>query len=121
MTLSWISKTLRIPPATVTDIIDRLEEDRLVRRVPHPSDARTTLAVITAKGRKAATGATQELNATVYDGIGLTEDQRSQLVDILAQLRANGNEFDVEHSKDVMQEVGSRGPVREGQSRFEVV
>ena len=122
LTLSWISKTLRIPPATVTDIIDRLEEDRLVRRVPHPSDARTTLAVITAKGRKAATGATQELNATVYDGIGLTEDQRSQLVDILAQLRANGNEFDVEHSKDVMQEVGSRGPVaRGGQSRFEVV
>ncbi len=122
LTLSWISKTLRIPPATVTDIIDRLEEDRLVRRVPHPSDARTTLAVITAKGRKAATEATQELNATVYDGIGLTEDQRSQLVEILAQLRANGNEFDVEHSKDVIEEVGSRGAGSRGdQSRFEVV
>ena len=67
LTLSWISKTLRIPPATVTDIIDRLEDDRLVRRVPHPSDARTTLAVITAKGRKAATDATQDLNATVYE------------------------------------------------------
>ena len=47
LTLSWISKTLRIPPATVTNIIDRLEDDKLVRRVPHPSDARTTLAVIT--------------------------------------------------------------------------
>ena len=41
LTLSWISKTLRIPPATVTDIIDRLEDDRLVRtraaslRCPH--------------------------------------------------------------------------------------
>jgi DNA-binding MarR family transcriptional regulator len=122
LTLSWISKTLRIPPATVTDIIDRLEDDRLVRRVPHPSDARTTLAVITAKGRRAANEATQELNATVYVGVGLTEDQRGQLVALLAQLRANGNEFDVEHSDDVIEEVESRGAKSRGkQSRFEVV
>ena len=39
LALSWISKTLRIPPATVTNIIDKLEGDKLVRRVPHPSDA----------------------------------------------------------------------------------
>ncbi len=122
LTLSWISKTLRIPPATVTDIIDRLEDDRLVRRVPHPSDARTTLAVITAKGRRAANEATQELNATVYEGIGLTEEQRGDLVALLAQLRANGNEFDVEHSDDVIEEVESRGAKTRGQqSRFEVV
>jgi DNA-binding MarR family transcriptional regulator len=44
VTLSWISRTLRLPPATATDIIDRLERDGLVRREPHPSDARTTLA-----------------------------------------------------------------------------
>jgi DNA-binding MarR family transcriptional regulator len=122
LTLSWISKTLRIPPATVTDIIDRLEDDRLVRRVPHPSDARTTLAVITAKGRRAATEATRELNETVYGGIGLTEAQRDQLVDLLAQLRANGNEFDVEHSNEVIEEVGARGSdTREVPGRFEVV
>ena len=42
LALSWISRTLRIPPATVTNIVDRLEGDKLVRRVPHPSDARTT-------------------------------------------------------------------------------
>ena len=122
LTLSWISKTLRIPPATVTDIIDRLEDDRLVRRVPHPTDARTTLAVITAKGRKAAVEATRELNATVYQGIGLSEGQRGQLVELLAQLRASGNEFDVEHSDDVIEEVGSRGAkVPRRQSPFEVV
>jgi DNA-binding MarR family transcriptional regulator len=122
LTLSWISKTLRIPPATVTDIIDRLEDKRLVRRVPHPSDARTTLAVITAKGRRAATEATRELNETVYEGIGLAEDERVQLVEILAQLRANGNEFDVEHSNEVIEEVGSRGPdARHRPDRFEIV
>ncbi|HWC33848.1 MAG TPA: MarR family transcriptional regulator [Mycobacteriales bacterium] len=108
VTLSWISKTLRIPPATVTNIIDWLEKDKLVRRVPHPSDARTTLAVITPRGRKVAESATDDLNGTVYERIGLTEEQRIQLTDLLAQLRASGNEFDVERSQEVIEEVGSR-------------
>jgi DNA-binding MarR family transcriptional regulator len=114
LTLSWISKTLRIPPATVTNIIDRLEDDKFVRRVPHPSDARTTLAVITPRGQKAATDATRDLNAIVYEQIGLSERQRSQLVDLLAELRANGNEFDVARSSDVIEEVGSRQARKSG-------
>jgi DNA-binding MarR family transcriptional regulator len=124
LTLSWISKTLRIPPATVTNIIDRLEDDKLVRRVPHPSDARTTLAVITPRGQKAATEATRDLNASVYEQIGLSERQRNQLVDLLAELRANGNEFDVARSSDVIEEVGSRQARKSGgngrKGRFEV-
>ena len=124
LTLSWISKTLRIPPATVTNIIDRLEDEKLLRRVPHPSDARTTLAVITRRGRKVATDATQDLNATVYERIGLSERQRSLLIDLLAQLRASGNEFDVERSNEVMGDIGSRearAAGRDGRkSRFEV-
>lgn len=108
LTLSWISKTLRIPPATVTNIIDRLEDEKLVRRVPHPSDARTTLAVITPRGRKAAMDATRDLNSTVYERIGLSERQRGRLTDLLAELRASGNEFDVERSSEVIEEVGSR-------------
>lgn len=107
-TLSWISKTLRIPPATVTDIIDWLEDHELVRRMPHPSDARTTLAVITADGRRAAMAATEDLNATVYEPVGLSEQQRGQLIDLLGQLRASGNEFDVERSGEVVEEVASR-------------
>jgi DNA-binding MarR family transcriptional regulator len=124
LTLSWISKTLRIPPATVTNIIDRLEDDKLVRRVPHPSDARTTPAVITPRGQKAATDATRDLNSVVYEQIGLSELQRKQLVDLLAELRANGNEFDVDRSSEVIEEVGSRQARKSGRNgrkgRFEV-
>ncbi len=116
LTLSWISKSLRIPPATVTDIIDRLEHDKLVRRVPHPSDARTTLAVITPRGQRAVTDATQDLNSIVYERIGLSEPQRGQLIELLAQLRASGNEFDVEHSNELIEEVGSRQERRRGRS-----
>src|SRR4051794_3774516 len=108
LTLSWISKTLRIPPATVTNIIDRLEQDQLVRRVPHPTDARTTLAVITARGRKVARNATNDLNSTVYERIGLSEDQRGQLIELLAELRASGHEFDVERSREVIDDLDAR-------------
>jgi DNA-binding MarR family transcriptional regulator len=108
LALSWISKTLRIPPATVTNIIDRLEQDKLIRRVSHPSDARTTLAVITARGRKLAASATADLNASVYSVIGLSEEQRGDLTDLLAELRASGSEFDVERSQEVVEEVGTR-------------
>ena len=110
LALSWISKTLRIPPATVTDLIDRLESDGLVRRVPHPSDARTTLAEITAKGRRLADAATQDLNAEVYEQIGLSEAQRRQLLRLLVDLRAKGDEFDVERSDQVIEELGARHP-----------
>jgi len=110
LTLSWISKTLRIPPATVTNLIDRLEADGLVRRVAHPSDARTTLAEITARGRELANDATADLNASVYEGIGLSAAKRTQLLDLLAELRASGKEFDVERSDQVIQELGARHP-----------
>lgn len=109
LALSWISKTLRIPPATVTNIIDRLEGEKLVRRVPHPSDARTTLAVITPRGRRLATEATEDLNSAVYQRIGLPEAERGQLIGLLAALRASGGEFDVERSGEVIEEVGARG------------
>lgn len=108
LTLSWISKTLRIPPATVTNIIDYLEDEGLVRRVTHPTDARTTLAVITARGREVAQTVTQELNETVYERIGLGEDDRATLTDLLRELRVRGNEFDVERSDQVVEDVSSR-------------
>ncbi|MFN2537174.1 MAG: MarR family winged helix-turn-helix transcriptional regulator, partial [Mycobacteriales bacterium] len=108
LTLSWISKTLRIPPATVTDIIDRLQRDKHARRVPHPSDARTTLAVITPLGRRVAQAATEDLNSSVYEQIGLSEAQRRQLTTLLTKLRVAGNEFDVERSRQLIQELGLR-------------
>src|SRR3984957_4611925 len=116
LTLSWISKTLRIPPATVTNIIDRLEDEGLVRRVPHPSDARTTLAVITSRGEKVATEATRDLNETVYECIGLSEPKRGGLVDLLPELRARGDEFDVEPSDEVVAGVGPRHTKKRGRS-----
>ena len=67
-----------------------------------------TLAEITARGRKVAMDATEDLNSTVYERIGLAEPERSKLTDLLAQLRTSGNEFDVERSEEVIEDVTSR-------------
>lgn len=108
LTLSWISRTLRIPPATVTNLIDRLERDELVRRVQHPTDARTTLAVITEKGSALAEAATRDLNERVYVDVGLSERKRTQLIGLLGELRANGGEFEIDRSRQVIDDLGSR-------------
>ena len=100
LALSWISEVLRIPPATVTNLIDRLVADDLVRRVPHPTDARTTLAEITRRGRTLVERATTELNERVYRPLALDAAQREQVVELLETLRAQGGEFDAERSAE---------------------
>ena len=72
--------------------------------------------MITPRGEKVATEATQDLNETVYECIGLSEPKRGRLVDLLAELRASGDEFDVEHSDEVIEEVGSRHTKKRGRS-----
>jgi DNA-binding MarR family transcriptional regulator len=106
--LSWISTVLRVPPATVTNVIDRLEADGLVRRVAHPTDARTTLAEITDRGREVAHSATTALNSDVYGPLELKEPQRQQVIDLLGGLRARGGEFDPVSSAEVIERLDSQ-------------
>ena len=106
-TLSWISRTLRMPPASVTNVIDHLEGKGLIRRVAHPSDARTTLAEVTAKGRQLDALVTRQLNSEVYEQIALAEPDRATITELLRQLRGGANEFDVTRSEDVISGMGA--------------
>jgi DNA-binding MarR family transcriptional regulator len=49
--LGKISARLQVQAGAVTNAINRLERQGLVRRRPHPTDRRATLAVITRRGR----------------------------------------------------------------------
>lgn len=91
--LGKIGQRLQVHPASVTNVIDRLEADALVRRVPHPTDLRTTLAVITPKGRRLAVRATEALNADVFQQTKLSGEQLLQAFDVLAQLRHSAGDF----------------------------
>src|SRR3546814_3459739 len=49
--LGKMGERFMIHPTSVTNIVDRLEGQGLVRRVQHPTDRRTTLCEITDDGR----------------------------------------------------------------------
>lgn len=109
--LSWISSVLRLPPATVTNLIDRLEADGLVRRIAHPTDARTTLAEITERGRVVAHDATVDLNDDVYRPLALGERDRDRLTGLLGVLRERGGEFDAARSAEVIERLDAHRTV----------
>jgi DNA-binding MarR family transcriptional regulator len=93
LSLSQIGERLQVTPATVTNAIDRLEGDGLVRRLPHPSDARSTLAEITPLGRKTVAAATDELNADVFETIRLSRDELEDLIGLLVKVRVEAGDF----------------------------
>ena len=57
--LGKMGERLMIHATSVTNIIDRLEQQGLVKRVEHPTDGRTTLAEITTEGRQLVRRATR--------------------------------------------------------------
>jgi DNA-binding MarR family transcriptional regulator len=82
--LGLMGERLQVHRASVTNVIDRLEAQGLVRRVPHASDRRAVLAELTDEGRRVAEEATQRLNADVF-GLGALDGR--QLEDVFAVLR----------------------------------
>lgn len=92
--LGKMGQRLMIHPTSVTNIIDRLERQGLVRRIPHPTDGRTTLAEITEDGRELAKEATKAVNAVTFGLDCLDTEDLRQLVRITRKLRKSVGDFD---------------------------
>jgi len=88
-----MGERLQLHPTSVTNIVDRLEGDGLVRRLPHPTDRRTTLAEITDAGRRRREEATTAVTEIDFGLRGLTERQTAQLTDLLAKVRKAVGDF----------------------------
>jgi len=91
--MARIGERLQVHPASVTNAVDRLEAQGLVRRAPHPTDRRATLVEITDDGRAVATKTTEELNATVFAEPGLGPKDVERLVGVLEHLRRDAGDF----------------------------
>jgi DNA-binding MarR family transcriptional regulator len=91
--LSRVGDRLQVHPASVTNVVDRLEQQGLVRRAPHPSDRRATLAELTDAGRELAAAATKDLNREVFTDPGLSGDDVATLVSVLQTLRRTAGDF----------------------------
>ncbi len=91
--LGKIGERLQVHRTSVTNIIDKLEADGLVQRVPHAEDRRATLAQITARGREVAAAATEVLNAELFGVGGLASDDQEQLTELLGALRLDAGDY----------------------------
>ena len=87
--MSDLSDTLGVAARTVTSLVDGLEADGLVRRVPHPADRRATLVELTAGGADAGRALMAEYHAgadELFEELSPTD--RRHLVASLGRLRA---------------------------------
>jgi DNA-binding MarR family transcriptional regulator len=91
--LGKISERLQVHRTSVTNIIDKLEADGLVRRVPHAEDRRATLAEITDAGRETARRATAVLNEDCFGIASLPAADLEHLTSILRELRLDAGDF----------------------------
>jgi DNA-binding MarR family transcriptional regulator len=91
--LGKIGERLQVHRTSVTNIIDKLEADGLVRRVPHAEDRRATLAEITEAGRETAQAATAVLNEECFGIASLPPRDLERLTSILRGLRLDAGDF----------------------------
>lgn len=91
--LSKIARALQMQAPSVTNAMNRLEQDRLVKRHPNPADGRGSLAVITDRGKQVVNLATEHLNSEVFVDLGLTTRELEETVRILAKFRATRGDF----------------------------
>jgi DNA-binding MarR family transcriptional regulator len=91
--LGKIGERLQVHRTSVTNIVDKLEADGLVRRVPHAEDRRATLAEITDAGRQTAKRATEALNAAAFGIDALAGDDQEAVTALLRALRVDAGDF----------------------------
>jgi DNA-binding MarR family transcriptional regulator len=85
--LGKLGVRLQVHPTSITSAVDRLEAQGFVERHAHPTDGRTTLAVITRSGRRTVDGATEVLNDKVFADLGVSEREVAQLYRLLEKVR----------------------------------
>lgn len=91
--LGKIGERLQVHPASVTNVVRRLTDDGFVRKVPHPADARSTLAIITEAGSHTALAATEHLNRQVFACLPLDDDDQVAVYERLTTVRHAFGDF----------------------------
>ena len=89
-TMSELSRMLLVSNGNVTAIVDRLEEDGLVRRTAAPADRRTQYVTLTAKGARRFAHQAEEHEQEVDRIFGRLEEQDLEALSVLLK-RVRGN------------------------------
>ena len=84
--LGQLSRQLMVHPTTITLVVDQLEERKLLSRIAHATDRRTTVVRLTKAGRDLADKVTDAM-AKVNFGIPVPQDMAIELVELLRKVR----------------------------------
>lgn len=91
--LGKMGERLMVHPTSVTNAVDRLEDQGLVERVTDDADRRRVLAAITPGGRKVVEEATRALVAIRF-GMGAVEDvHAAAITEHVTRLRADAGDL----------------------------
>jgi DNA-binding MarR family transcriptional regulator len=116
MLLGQISRLLMLHPTSVTNVMDKLEEEGLVERVAHPTDRRATYARITDAGKAAAEASSAKLAESGMGLACLEPAECDQLVEILRRVRYAAGDYlgDEIPDREISSDAPSRPPVGPG-------
>lgn len=90
--ISKVGARLMVHPTGITKLVDKLEQQALVRRTPDPDDGRGTFAGITPAGRRLAAKATKAVEAARF-GADLPDRDLEAIVTALRRLRARAGDL----------------------------
>lgn len=91
--LSLIGERLQVHPTSVTNAVQRLDQQGLVERRGHPTDRRAKLAILTEAGRNRALAASERLNRTVFSDPGLSRANVKRLLNLLREVRKGAGDY----------------------------
>lgn len=85
--MAVVGRLLQVHPASVTGLVNRLEEDGLVVRRTSDDDGRVRLVRVTPRGRALSETTTARLNAEVFEDDWLSGPGGDAMVGLLTELR----------------------------------
>lgn len=90
-----LSKQIGIRPASLTDLLEKMEKDQLVRRTKDPQDRRVSRVTLSPRGREII-NQNQEIHRKVDEMVysGLTQTEVAELDRILKKLLASLHQND---------------------------
>jgi DNA-binding MarR family transcriptional regulator len=92
--LSQLGRRLQIHQTSVTTLVDKVEAQGLIRRTPHPTDRRSTIAQLTPEGRVLTQEAITRLNAGLFRDLGLSDEETRTLIAVLTKMRHSWGDLD---------------------------
>jgi len=88
LTMTELSRQMMVSNGATTSLVDRLAEDGLLQRTPHPSDRRTTIISLTGAGREKFLAIAREHEVWVIGLLeGLSAEAKAELLSGLGALK----------------------------------